>query len=373
MKPILPGARIGLLGSGQLGRMFAMAARRLGYHIHVFSPEANSPTGQISTKETVGDYEDIDAIAAFASQVDVVTLEFENIPVTAAHAAEKHAPLRPGANALHITQHRLREKNFLRDNGFPVTAFAAITDNLPDNLPFPAILKTAGFGYDGKGQIRVSSPDDLLAAWTSLDLQPCVLEALVPFEREVSVVATRGLSGDFVDYGVFENSHAHRILDLTIAPSVLPLKVAKAALEITRGIFEKLDIVGTSCVEFFLLPDGELLVNEIAPRPHNSGHLTIDACTTSQFENQLRAVCGLPLGDTIFHAPAAMANLLGDCWQPVEPNWPALLQFPQVRLHLYGKEEARPGRKMGHVTALGKSGAHAAGIVRAARAALQSA
>ena len=372
MKPILPGATLGILGSGQLGRMFALAARRLGYHIHVFSPDKKSPAGQIADKEIVGDYDDLDAIQAFAKKVDVVTLEFENIPIDAALAADKITPLRPGPQALHTTQHRLREKTFLKSSGFPVTNFVAITDALPTDFPFPAILKTAGFGYDGKGQFKVANQDELATAWQQLDRQPCVLEAFVPFEREVSVVAARGLDGTLVHYGVFDNTHANHILDTTIAPALLPAKAFKDAIEITRGIFEKLDIVGTSCVEFFLNHDASLVVNEIAPRPHNSGHLTIDAATTSQFEQQLRAVCGLPLGDTSFASPAAMANLLGDLWEPATPNWPALLQFPEIRLHLYGKDEARPGRKMGHITALGKSGAHAAGIVRAARTALQS-
>lgn len=372
MNPILPGATIGILGSGQLGRMLAIAARRFGYRIHVYSPDRETPAGQIADRETTGSWDDLDAISRFARSVDVVTLEFENVSHGAAEAAEKHAPLRPGPLALHTTQHRLREKTFLAANAFPVTRFEAITDTLPASFPFPAILKTAGFGYDGKGQIKVNSSEELSAAWQQLNCQPCVLEAFVPFERELSVVAVRGHDGEFVDYGVFENAHANHILDITTAPALLPAKTVHAALEISRGIFEKLDIIGTSCVEFFLREDGELVVNEIAPRPHNSGHLTIDACTTSQFEQQLRAVCGLPLGHTTFHAPAAMANLLGDLWEPHTPNWSALLQFPEARLHLYGKAEARPGRKMGHVTALGKSGAHAAGIVRAARQALLS-
>lgn len=366
MKPILPGATIGILGSGQLGRMFAMSARRLGYHIHVFSPDKHSPAGQIADKESVGDYDDLDAIKAFAKKVDVVTLEFENIPVAAAEKAEKHAPLRPGPNVLHTTQHRLREKTFLKNNNFPVTHFIAIEDKLPEDATFPAILKTAGFGYDGKGQFKVNSNEELAAAWDKLDKQPCVLEAFVPFERELSVVAARGLDGAFAHYGVLENAHANHILDITTAPALIPAKAYKDAIEITEGIFKKLDIIGTTCVEFFYKSDGTIIVNEIAPRPHNSGHLTIDACTTSQFEQQLRAVCGLPLGSADFQSPAAMANLLGDLWQPT-PNWAAMLQFPDVHLHLYGKESARPGRKMGHATALGKSGVHAAGIVRAAR------
>lgn len=369
-QPVLPGGTIGLLGSGQLGRMAAMAARRMGYRVHVYSPDGDSPTGQVADVEVVGEYDDGDALARFAAGVDVVTLEFENIPMAAAERVERVKPLRPRPEVLHTTQHRLREKTWLRAWGFPVTEFVAVTDELPAEFGYPAILKTAGFGYDGKGQIRVEGAEQLEAAWTALERQPCVLERVVDFEREISVVAVRGVDGSFVDYGVMENAHARHILDLTLAPCVMPLKVEKQAVEITRGIFEELDIVGTACVEFFLRGDGEVVVNEIAPRPHNSGHLTVDACVTSQFENQVRAVCGLPLGDTSYYGAAAMANLLGDLWAPVAPNWQALLRFPEVKLHLYGKQEARVGRKMGHVTALGKTGAQAAGIVRAARAAL---
>ncbi len=372
MKPVLPGSTIGVLGSGQLGRMLAIAARQLGYRIAVYSPEAGTPAGQIADREITASYEDLDAVRAFARGVDVVTLEFENVPAETAMATDAIVPLRPGASVLYTTQHRLREKTFLRTNGFPVTDFTEITDVVPQGCRYPAILKTAGFGYDGKGQIKVNSDAELHAAWETLERQPCVLEAFVPFERELSVVAARGLDGAYVDYGVFDNSHRNHILDLTIAPAILSSTSMRDALEITRGLFEKLDIIGTACVELFLKSDGSIVVNEIAPRPHNSGHLTIDAATTSQFEQQLRAVCGLPLGNTRFHAPAAMANLLGDLWEPGPPDWRGLLQFPEVRLHLYGKDQARAGRKMGHITALGKSGVHAAGIVRAARAALQT-
>lgn len=371
-EPILPGATIGILGSGQLGRMLAIAARQLGYRIAVFSPESNTPAGQIADREIAASYEDLDAVRAFAKSVDAVTLEFENVPAAAAVAIDTIVPLRPGAAVLYTTQHRLREKTFLRANGFPVTDFAAITESLPAHNNYPAILKTAGFGYDGKGQFKVANNEELQLAWDRLDRQPCVLEALVEFERELSVVAARGVDGAFVNYGVFENSHRNHILDITTAPAILPARSFKDALEITRGIFEQLDIVGVACVELFLKPDGTILVNEIAPRPHNSGHITIDASITSQFEQQLRAVCGLPLGDTRFHTPAAMANLLGDLWYPAKPNWSGLLRFPEVRLHLYGKDKPLPGRKMGHISALGKSGVHAAAIVRAARAALQA-
>jgi 5-(carboxyamino)imidazole ribonucleotide synthase len=371
MNPILPGATLGMLGSGQLGRMFALAARRLGYRVHVFSPGRDTPTAHIADREFIAPYEDLDAIREFARSVDVVTLEFENIPAATVEAIDGVVPVRPGAAALSTTQHRLREKTFLRDNGFPVTPFAAITGELPASFAYPAILKTAGFGYDGKGQARVNDAGELAAAWDALERQPCVLEEFVDFEREVSVVAARGLDGSFAHYGLLENAHSQHILDLTTTPAIAPARTQRDAEEITRAILEKLDIVGTACVEYFLKADGSLIVNEIAPRPHNSGHLTIEAAVTSQFEQQLRAVCGLPLGDTRLHSPAAMANLLGGLWEPNPPHWAAVLQFPEIHLHLYGKDDPRPGRKMGHLTALGKSATHAAVMVRAARAAMQ--
>lgn len=369
MKRLDPGSTIGILGSGQLGRMLALAARRLGYGVRVYSPDKNSPTGQIADEEVVGDYDDLDKIAKFAKKSDVVTFEFENVSFAAAQAAEKHAPTRPGPLVLHTTQNRLREKTFLQQHGFPTVAFRAVTsleelDAALLDLGTPCVLKTAGFGYDGKGQVKLESPAEAVAAWDQLGGQPCVLEAWAPYEREVSMVAARGLDGDFVHYGVFENTHANHILDTTLADGARH----RQAEEITQGIFEQLDIIGTACVEFFRLPDGQLLVNEIAPRPHNSGHLTIEACVTSQFEQQLRAVCGLPLGSTRFVAPAAMANLLGD--HLLDPDFEAVLRFPEARLHLYGKDAPRLGRKMGHITALGKSGAHALAVVRSARRAL---
>lgn len=376
-QPILPGATLGVLGSGQLGRMFALAARSMGYRVHTFSPEPDSPTGQVADLEVVADYHDLEAVRAFARGVAVVTFEFENVPAATAQAAAEYTPVRPAGAVLHTTQHRLREKTFLASAGFPVTPFRSVhsAEELREAvlaLGTPAVLKTAGFGYDGKGQVKIASPDDVEQAWRALGNQDALLEAFVDFEREVSVVAARGLDGSFAHFGVIENAHRNHILDVSVAPPDLPPEVSASAVAIARGIFEALDVVGVLCVEFFLTRAGTLLVNELAPRPHNSGHLTIDACVTSQFEQQVRAVCGLPLGSTEQLRPAAMANLLGEVWQAGEPDWAAACAVPGVKLHLYGKQQARPGRKMGHLTALAGTTAEAERLVRAARAALSS-
>lgn len=359
--PLLPGSVIGVLGSGQLGRMLALEARAMGYRVRTLSPRPDSPTGQVADHETVARYGNLDAVAEFARQVDVVTFEFENVPAAAAETAAGFCPVRPEGNVLHVAQNRLREKRFLRDGGFPVAPFAEVSslEELETGLATvgcPAVLKTAGFGYDGKGQVRIEAPEEAAQAWKRLGSSQGVLEAFVRFEKEVSVVAARGLAGagsrTFAHYGVFENLHRNHILDVTLAPARVSPRVAERAEEITRGIFQALDVVGVLCVELFLQENGELVVNELAPRPHNSGHLTVDASVTSQFEQQLRAVCGLPLGSTELLRPAAMANLLGDLWNNGTPDWAAACAVPGVKLHLYGKREARPGRKMGHLTAL---------------------
>lgn len=373
--PILPGATVGILGSGQLGRMLALAARRMGYRIHTFSPERTTPTGQVADREITAAYDDLDAVRAFAAQVDVVTLEFENIPTATIETIAMHVPVRPGGTALHTTQHRIREKTFLHDAGFPVTPFRSVTtrDDLRAGLTafgYPAILKTADFGYDGKGQAKIAAPNEADAAFAAIGERTAILEAFVDFEREVSVVAARGLDGAFAHFGVVENTHTHHILDTTASPAAVPPQTARDAVAITRGVLDALGIVGVACVEFFLTHGGALLVNEIAPRPHNSGHFTIDACATSQFEQQLRAVCDLPLGATEQLRPAAMANLLGDLWEQGEPDWMAACAYPHVKLHLYGKATPRPGRKMGHLTALAGSTDDAVRTVRAARDAL---
>ena len=374
-KPILPGATVGVLGSGQLGRMFAIAARRMGYRVHTFSPDNDTPTGQVADLEVVGAYDDLDAVRSFAKKVSVVTFEFENVPAATAAAAEQFAPVRPDGNVLHITQHRLREKTFLSQNGFPVTPFRTVktVEDLREAvslLGLPSILKTAGFGYDGKGQTKLGTLAEGEKVIGAAKGQEMILEAFVDFEREVSVVAARGEDGSFAHWGVIENSHRHHILDVSVSPANVPLALSQKAIEVARAILEKLKVVGVLCVEFFVTRSGELLVNELAPRPHNSGHLTFDANVTSQFEQQLRAVCGLPLGSTQLLRPAAMVNLLGDLWEKGEPNWAAALAHPDVKLHLYGKMEARAGRKMGHLTALAETSQIAAQLARDARESL---
>jgi 5-(carboxyamino)imidazole ribonucleotide synthase len=375
MKAILPGATVGVLGSGQLGRMFAIAARRMGYRVHTFSPDSDTPTGQVADREYEHPYDDLDAVREFARGVEVVTFEFENVPADAVEAADALAPVRPSGSVLYTTQHRLREKTFLSSRGFPVAPFRHV--RTPEDLRaalveigLPAVLKTAGFGYDGKGQTRIDSLEDAAVAFEALRGQEGVVEAFVDFEREVSVVAARGVGGEQAHYGVVENTHSRHILDLSVAPARVAEGVAREAVEIAHAVLEELDVVGVTCVEFFLTRDGRLLVNELAPRPHNSGHFTFDACVTSQFEQQLRAVCGLPLGSTELLRPAAMANLLGDLWQKREPDWRAAAAFPNVKLHLYGKLEARRGRKMGHLTALAATAEEAARVALAARDAL---
>ncbi len=368
---ILPGSTIGVLGSGQLGRMFAIAARRMGYRVHTFSPDRDSPTGQIADVEIDAPYEDLDRVRDFASAVDVVTFEFENVPAATAEAAAECALVRPAGAVLHTTQHRLREKTFLSNHGFPITRFEPIREpaDVCRVMPGfgPAILKTAGFGYDGKGQYRVATLPEAEAAWDAMDRQEAVLEAVVDFEAELSVIGVRGDDGKCVFYAPSRNHHVNGILDVSLSPAPFGPHVVKDATMITRGILEQLDVTGVLCVEFFLTREDKLLVNELAPRPHNSGHLTIDACVTSQFEQQLRSVCGLPLGSTEMPRPAAMANLLGDVWSGGEPDWEAALAVPEVKLHLYGKSEPRPGRKMGHLTATAATARQAGELVHAAR------
>ncbi len=378
MKTALPGSSVGVLGSGQLGRMFAISARRMGYRVHTFSPHAaGTPAGQISDREYQHAYEDLDAVREFARGVEVVTFEFENVPAASVEAASEFAPVHPSGTVLHTTQHRLREKTFLAAHGFPhapfrrVASVADLRDAL-DAVGYPAVLKTAGFGYDGKGQLKISDAATFEQATAALGGHEWVLEAFVDFERELSVVAARGREGEFAHYGVIENTHRRHILDLSVAPAPnISTEREREAIELARRVLETLDVVGVMCVEFFLTRAGKLLINELAPRPHNSGHFTFDASVTSQFEQQLRAVCGLPLGATALLRPAAaMANLLGDLWHAGEPDWLAALNFPGVKLHLYGKSQARAGRKMGHLTALAGNAEDAARLVLAARAAL---
>ncbi len=378
MIPILPNSTIGVFGSGQLGRMFAIEARKMGYRVHTFSPDGDTPTGQVADFETTADYDDLDAVRKFAKGVDVVTFEFENVPSAAADAAAEFVDVRPRGEILHITQNRLREKTYLSSNGFPVAPFRHVTTRASletgvAELGFPCVLKTAGFGYDGKGQTRVGPASDLDAAFESMSGRESVLEAFVDFAKEVSVVCARGVDGSFAHYGVIENEHQNHILDISFSPANMSKKLAAEATDIARSLAETLDYVGTLCVEFFVTRDERLLINELAPRPHNSGHLTFDACVTSQFEQQVRAICGLPLGLTEFHKSVAMANLLGDIWANGDPDWSAALAMPGVKLHLYGKTDPRPGRKMGHLTTTAATPQEAARIAREARSSLSPA
>ena len=374
-KLLLPGATLGILGSGQLGRMFAIAARRLGYRVHTFSPDTETPTGQVADREVCAPYEDLDALADFARQVDVISFEFENVPSSASDCVARYVPVRPRGEVLHITQNRLREKTFLSRNGFPTAPFMPVRsraelDQALASTGTPAVLKTAGFGYDGKGQAVIRSLADADAGWQAIGGNEAVLEGFIDFQCEVSVVAARGLGGDFAHFGVVENQHRNHILDVSIPDADIDESLKQQAIDAARGILEALDVVGVLCVEFFVTRDGRLLINELAPRPHNSGHFTFDACVTSQFEQQVRAVCGLPLGATDLLRPAVMVNLLGDLWSDGEPNWAAALADGQVKLHLYGKSSARPGRKMGHITAFGATREEARVRALAAREAL---
>ena len=374
-RPVLPGARLGVLGSGQLGRMFAIAARRMGYRVHVYSPDRDSPTGQVADLEVTAPYEDLDAVKAFARGVDALTFEFENVPAATAAAAAEHTRVRPSGHALHVAQQRAREKTFVAGLGLPTTPFALVDEEgglaaALARVGCPAVLKSARFGYDGKGQVKVLSPEDALPAFRVLGGQPCVLERFIDFRLELSVVAARGDDGAFVHYGAVENRHVDHILDVTMAPASVPEAVQRTAVEIARAVLDGLDVVGVLCVELFLTDGDELLINELAPRPHNSGHFTVDACVSSQFEQQVRATCGLPLGSPRQLASAAMVNLLGDLWSAGAPDWAALCAFPDVALHLYGKREPRPGRKMGHATAMAGTSREALDLALRARASL---
>ena len=352
---IAPGATIGILGGGQLGRMLALAAAPLGYRCHIFSPEPHGPAAQVSAAETVADYDDFAALDAFGAAVDVVTVEFENVPAEALERLAERVPVRPGARSLRIAQNRITEKDFVCDLGLETTPYAPVEEDSDADaaerlIGRPAILKTQTLGYDGKGQIALAAGDDLRDAWYgTLGNFPAILEAQVTIEREVSVAVARAPDGAVATYDPVENRHVNGILDVTLAPADLSPALAAAARESAERIVHALDHVGVLCVELFVTEDGRLLVNEIAPRVHNSGHWTIEGCETSQFAQHVRAVCGLPLGSTARRANAAMKNLIG---ADVE-HWRAFAADPAAHLHLYGKAETRTGRKMGHVTWLG--------------------
>ena len=358
LPPVLPGSTIGIFGSGQLGKMMTTAAKQLGYRVHVFSPDADTPAGQVADREFQAAYEDVDAVEQFAKSVDVITLEFENIPVAALAAASKHVQVYPGDQALAIPQNRSLEKNFLRDNGIPTCEFQIVRSleelKAASQQIMPGVLKTTSGGYDGKGQFVIRDPADVETAWAELKTDEAILEEFIEFQYEFSVIGARSANGQFAAYPSFRNDHQNQILDVSISPSGLEPSLDAQATQVVQGIMEGLNAVGVLCVEFFYR-DGQILVNEMAPRPHNSGHLTIEGHATSQFEQHVRAVCGLPLGTTAQVTPAAMVNLLGDCWSGGQPDWSACLGLPGVALHLYGKEKPAPARKMGHITVVAET------------------
>ena len=376
VRPLLPGATLGVLGGGQLGRMFAAAAVRMGYRVHVFAPDASAAPAAAHAARTVeAAWEDEGALTTFATGVDAVTIEFENIPAAALEALARHVPVRPGPRVLHVAQNRGREKAFLASLGLPLAPWAPVATaaeaaEARARLDGPALLKTAGFGYDGKGQAALNAADEVEGAWARIGGGPAVMEGRVELAAELSVVVARDGAGRTACFEAARNRHVGGILDVSVAPGGLPGAVTAEAREAAETVAEALGLVGVACVEFFLGQDGRLRVNEIAPRPHNSGHLTIEAAATSQFEQQVRTTAGLPLGDPSPRAPAAMANLLGDLWADGPPDWPAALTHPGVSLHLYGKTEARPGRKMGHLTVLAGDPETAERRALAARAAL---
>ena len=401
-KVILPGGTLGVMGGGQLGAMFAMAAKRMGYRVEVFSDVADCPAAYHCDRVHVGSYDDAAALVAMARGLDVLTFEFENVSAEPLKALAGVVPVRPAPEVLFTTQDRGREKAFLVREGFACAPHRIVRSREDLHaavaaLGLPAVLKTAAFGYDGKGQRKLdagASPQEIDAAWELLaggmgggvlpsdeekvvlpggvlpsGEEQCVLilEAWIDFQCEISVVAARGLDGATAVFAPTRNLHSHHILDISSTPTGLSDAVMTTARQMAAAVLDRLEVVGVACVEFFVTRDGRVLVNEIAPRPHNSGHLTMAACHTSQFEQQVRAICGLPLGSTTQLAPAAMANLLGDCWANGEPDWAAALSVPGVSLVLYGKSEPRPGRKMGHLTALADSVEEAVANVSRAR------
>ncbi len=354
---ILPGATLGVLGGGQLGRMFTMAAHTLGYRVVVLDPDPHSPAGSIADQHIEGDWHDHASLQMLGEECAAVTTEFENVPAESLEYLSRFCIVRPDARAVSISQDRIREKTFLREHGIPTAPFAAIEEEEDleaawRTLMPPLLLKTARLGYDGKGQRPVESLAQAREAFEAFGRKPCVLEEKVPLATEVSVVLARTHDGQCALYPVGENHHERGILDTTIVPARVDARIEREAMDAAVAIAHALNYCGVLAVEFFVTRDGELLANEMAPRPHNSGHYTLDACITSQFEQQVRTLCGLPPGDTLLLAPAVMINLLGDLWAQGEPCWERLLAEPTARLHLYGKREARPGRKMGHVTCL---------------------
>ncbi|WJW75336.1 5-(carboxyamino)imidazole ribonucleotide synthase [Thiohalobacter sp. IOR34] len=375
---ILPDATLGVLGGGQLGRMFTLAAHSMGYRVAVLDPDPHSPAGSIAEQHIQADYHDQAALQMLGDECDAVTTEFENVPADSLELLARHCPVRPGASAVRIAQDRIREKTFVRDHGLDTAPFFAIHEAADleaavETLVPPLLLKTAAMGYDGKGQLPVETLEEARAAFEQLGGQPCVLEERITLACEVSVILARSSSGEMAVYPVAENRHRHGILDTSIVPAGVEPEVADQAVAMATRLAEALDYCGVLAVEFFLTPTGRLLINEMAPRPHNSGHYTLDATVTSQFEQQVRCLCGLPPGDTLLLSPVVMVNLLGDLWQAGTPPWERLFEQPSVKLHLYGKREARPGRKMGHFNCLAAESEQAIELAERVRAALDPA
>ncbi len=357
---ILPGATLGVLGGGQLGRMFTIAARTLGYRVMVLDPDPTSPAGAVADIHLQADYEDAAALARMGAECAAVTTEWENVSASTLDTLAAHCPVRPSAAAVAVARDRIVEKTFVRDLGLATAPFFAIEtesdlDEAVAGLRLPALLKTATLGYDGKGQIGVDNIEQARAGFAELGGNPCVLEEKVALAQELSIVLARGADGDTVMYPIGENVHRNGILHTTRIPGRVAPAMADLATGMARRLVEALDYVGVLAVEFFFTEDGELLINEMAPRPHNSGHYTLDACATSQFEQQVRALCGLPLASTRLLTPVTMLNLLGDLWGDSQPDWTQILNQPEAKLHLYGKREARIGRKMGHVNVLSEN------------------
>ncbi len=378
---ILPGKTLGVLGGGQLGRMFAQAAERLGYRVHIYEPAEDSPAGEVSAREFNAPYTDAETLATFARSCAAVTYEFENVPVEPLWKIEKLTRLLPHWSVLETCQNRLREKHWLRKHAFPHVPFIEVEagDDLGAairRLGLPCVVKTADFGYDGKGQLKVTSEDGITRAAEAFARQRSVVEKFIDFKCELSVIVARREDGVMATFPVAENIHTKHILDFSIVPARINAATLAEAEQLGRAIAEKIGLVGLLAIELFLTDRGEILVNELAPRPHNSGHWTLDACTTSQFEQHVRAVCGLPLGDTSVIKPVVMVNILGDAWKPTpagavtEPNWSMLLATPNAKLHLYGKREPRVGRKMGHFTVTGPTADAALEAARALKAKL---
>ncbi len=371
---IFPDAMLGMLGGGQLGRMFTLAAHSMGYRVTVLDPDPQSPAGAVADVHLKAAYQDREALQQLADTCAAVTTEFENVPADSLRWLAAHCAVRPAGDSVAVAQDRIREKRFLAASGIGVAPFAVIESEADlgriDTALLPGILKRARFGYDGKGQASVTTPAQARKTYAALGAEPCVLEQRVALQCEVSVVVARGADGAARSFPVAENRHRNGILDVTVAPARVAPALAREAERLALEVAERLGYCGVLAVEFFVTRDGKVLANEIAPRPHNSGHYTIDACVTSQFEQQVRTLCGLPLGDPRLLSPVAMVNLLGEAWARGQPAWDEVLRLPEAKLHLYGKHEPRPGRKMGHYTVLGATAEAALERALAIRAAL---